>query len=48
MLNRFLLLLTFLLFGVAVAGCNTIEGAGKDVKAAGGAVEKAAKSTKSY
>jgi predicted small secreted protein len=30
------------------AGCNTIEGAGKDVKAAGGAVEKAAKSTKSY
>ena len=46
MLNRFLRLLTPLLFGVAVAGCNTIEGAGKDVKAAGGAVEKAAKSTK--
>ena len=34
--------------GLAIAGCNTIEGAGKDVKAAGGAVEKAAKSTKTY
>ena len=33
---------------LALSGCNTIEGAGKDVKAAGGAVEKAAKSTKSY
>ena len=48
MLNRCLLLVTLLLVGAAVAGCNTIEGAGKDVKAAGGAVEKAAKSTKSY
>ena len=48
MLNRLLLLVTLLLLGAAVAGCNTIEGAGKDVKAAGGAVEKAAKSTKSY
>ena len=48
MLNRFLLLVTLLLVGSAVAGCNTIEGAGKDDKAAGGAVEKAAKSTKSY
>ena len=48
MLNRFFLLVTLLLVGAAVAGCNTIEGAGKDVKAAGGAVEKAAKSTKSY
>jgi predicted small secreted protein len=31
---------------VAVAGCNTIEGAGKDVKAAGSAVEKAADKSK--
>jgi entericidin B len=45
--NRFLLV-ALLLSGFAMAGCNTIEGAGKDVKAAGGAVEKAAKSTKSY
>jgi entericidin B len=33
---------------VLVAGCNTIEGAGKDVKAAGGAVEKAAEKAKTY
>ena len=33
---------------VALAGCNTIEGAGKDIKAAGGAVEKAASKTKPY
>ena len=33
---------------LVVSGCNTIEGAGKDVKAAGGAVEKAAAKTKSY
>ncbi len=29
-----------------VAGCNTIEGAGKDVKATGQAIEKAAGSAK--
>jgi predicted small secreted protein len=29
-----------------LAGCNTVEGAGKDVKAAGGAVEKAADKAK--
>jgi predicted small secreted protein len=33
---------------VAVAGCNTIEGAGKDIKAAGGGIEKAAEKTKPY
>ena len=33
---------------LALAGCNTIEGAGKDVKAAGGAIEKAAAKTKAY
>ena len=30
----------------AVAGCNTIEGAGKDVKATGAAVENAADKAK--
>lgn len=29
-----------------VAGCNTVEGAGKDVKATGAAVEKAADKAK--
>jgi predicted small secreted protein len=32
---------------MAAAGCNTIEGAGKDVKATGQAIEKAAGSAKS-
>jgi predicted small secreted protein len=31
---------------VAMAGCNTIAGFGKDVEAAGSAVEKAATDTK--
>ena len=32
----------------ALAGCNTIEGAGKDIKATGSAVEKAAEKSKPY
>jgi predicted small secreted protein len=48
MLNKFVLVLALCCLGLAVAGCNTIEGAGKDVKAAGGAIEKAAEKTKSY
>jgi predicted small secreted protein len=43
--------LTWLLVSVlviGVAGCNTIEGLGKDIKATGGAVEKAAEKTKTY
>jgi predicted small secreted protein len=35
-------------FVVVASGCNTIEGMGKDVKAAGGAVEKAAEKSKPY
>ena len=31
-----------------VAGCNTVEGAGKDVKATGSAVERAAEKNKTY
>lgn len=31
-----------------LAGCNTIEGAGRDVKATGSAVEKAADKAKPY
>ena len=30
------------------AGCNTVEGVGKDIKAAGGGIEKAAEKTKPY
>jgi predicted small secreted protein len=39
--------LLVLLAAVAVmAGCNTISGAGKDVEAAGRAIDKAAQDTK--
>ena len=31
---------------LAIAGCNTISGAGKDIEAAGHAVDKAAQDTK--
>ncbi len=33
---------------MALSGCNTVEGAGKDVKATGQAVEKAADKAKTY
>jgi len=41
------------LTGVAIAAvllsaCNTVEGAGKDIKAGGQAIEKAAERNKSY
>ena len=36
-------LVSMLIAIVALAGCNTIEGVGKDVKKGGEAIEKAAK-----
>ena len=48
MLKKFFALLALAGLGLAVIGCNTIEGAGKDVKAAGGAIEKAAEKTRTY
>jgi predicted small secreted protein len=48
MLTKLAAVLALAGFAVAAAGCYTIEGAGKDVKAAGGAIEKAAEKTKSY
>lgn len=44
MKNTLLVLLGMLTIGLAA--CNTIEGAGQDVKAAGNAVEHAAKESK--
>ena len=38
----------WLVLATVVGGCNTVEGMGKDVKAAGGAIEKAAEKTKPY
>jgi len=34
------------MFAASLAACNTVEGAGKDVKATGSAVEKAAEDAK--
>jgi predicted small secreted protein len=48
MLNKLAVLLVLAGLVVVVTGCNTMEGAGKDVKAAGGAVEKAADKAKTY
>ena len=33
-------------FAFALSGCNTVEGVGKDVKATGNAIEKAADKNK--
>ena len=48
LIERFAVILALSSLVVALAGCNTIEGAGKDVKAAGGALEKAASKNKGY
>jgi entericidin B len=45
-LSRALALLAALVLGPALAACNTIEGAGEDTSAAGGAVSDAARETK--
>ena len=44
-MNRIIALLIAASF-VLLAGCNTVEGAGKDVKATGQAVENAADKSK--
>ena len=46
--NKLVMLIAFIAAAVVATGCNTIEGAGKDIKAAGGAVEKAAEKSKPY
>ncbi len=46
MLNRIAALIVLAGFGLTVAGCNTVEGVGKDVKAGGAAIEKAAEKNK--
>jgi len=47
-MNRLLALLSLLGFAWAATGCYTVEGAGKDIKATGQAVEKAADKNKTY
>jgi predicted small secreted protein len=48
MLTKLAALVAGVGLAIALAGCNTIEGAGKDIKAAGGAIEKSAEKTKPY
>jgi len=48
MMRRLVALAAILGVAAVAAGCNTIEGAGKDVKAAGASVEKAAAKSKPY
>ena len=48
MMKTILALLPLLAFALVAAGCNTVEGAGKDIKATGQAVEKAADKAKPY
>ena len=46
MLKRIAALLALSGIVLGVAGCNTVEGAGRDIKATGNAIEKAADSAK--
>ena len=48
MLKRIAALLALAGIALGLAACNTIEGAGKDVKATGSAIEKAAEKSKPY
>jgi len=48
MLKKLVALLALGAMVVVVAGCNTVAGAGADVKAAGAGVEKAADKAKPY
>jgi predicted small secreted protein len=46
--NRLVAWLALACLAGVVAGCNTIEGAGKDIKAGGAAIEKSAGQAKRY
>ena len=46
MLNKLAALAILAGFVAGIAGCNTVEGAGKDIKAGGQAIENAADKSK--
>jgi len=48
MLKKLVALLALAGLAIVVAGCNTVEGAGKDIKAGGAAIEKSADQAKKY
>ena len=45
-MKKIVALLSLAGLALAVTGCNTVEGVGKDVKATGNAIEKAADKAK--
>ena len=48
MMKRMLAALSLFAMTAALTACNTVEGVGKDVKATGSAIEKAADKNKTY
>jgi len=48
MLRRIAVSLSLVGLAFALGACNTVEGVGKDVKATGQAIEKAADKNKTY
>jgi predicted small secreted protein len=46
MLKKIAAILALVGVALGLAACNTVEGVGKDVKATGGAIEKAADQSK--
>lgn len=45
---KFIAVLLSFCFGLALTGCNTMEGVGEDVGAAGNAIEDSAQENKNY
>jgi predicted small secreted protein len=45
-MNKHILLLTLLVAAVGVSACNTVKGAGTDIKKTGDAIEDTAEKTK--
>jgi entericidin B len=48
MTTKLVVLLSLFVATIVLAACNTVEGVGKDVKATGQAIEKAADKNKTY
>jgi len=47
-MHKFILLIAVLLTLGNISACNTVQGIGKDIEAAGGAIEGSAKKNKKY
>ena len=47
-MTKLFAMLSVIVLAILTAACNTVEGMGKDVKATGDAIEKAAQKNKGY